>query len=163
MAGKTFRFSLDGVLQLRTHEADQARQALGQATAGRQAQEAAVKAARGALGRTASAPPGDAVNPAQLRRREAQRHQAWHAYEEAMRGLDQLRRQEQQARTRLQARHRAEESMRTLERRERAEHRRETLRAEANFLDEQATTGFQRRRRASDKTARLHASPQASL
>lgn len=158
MAGKTFRFSLGSVLELRVHETEQAQHGLRRAASARQQQEAAVQQARQALGRlTAEDVPGT-LSPAALRRQEVHRHAALDACEEARRGLERLRRLETQARTRLQRRHRAEASLKMLEDRERGRHRRARQQADAAFLDEQATTGFQRRRRAADHAAR-HAVP----
>lgn len=152
MAGRTFRFSLQNVLELRRREADSAELELSHAVRARRDQEAALEEVRrhrasacdaaGASGRTPS-------DPASLRRSAGFLDDLRASEHEAGRRLERLLREEAEARRALVARRRPEEALRLLRDREADAHHRAIAEAEMAFLDEQAITGHARRQRAS--------------
>ena len=144
MAGKKFRFSLESVLKLRSHETERARQHLGRAVLERQQQEEHVRHMRHRL-MTFSGAVGLA-DPLTLQREAAFRQDAQHRYDQARSQLAMRRRDEGQAREELQKKHQAEESLQILREKEEALHRKAQQEAEDAFLDEQAISGFLRNR-----------------
>lgn len=144
---KRFKFSLASVLKLRRHETEQARQAFAQAAAAVQRQRERVGEARRRLDRLAEqAGTAGASDPSVLRQRDAFRQEAQHAYSEARRQLEALRDREAEARNRLLERQRAEETLQTLHDQQRAGFLEQQAKAEMNFLDEQALSGFHRKK-----------------
>ena len=121
MAGKTFRFSLQKVLDLRARQAEEAERTLSRAVRARREQEervAAIRARRrAACDDASSAPAGATLGPATLRRR------AGH----------------------FAARRRPEEALRVLRDQEARAHRMARDKAELEFLDEQATSAHVRK------------------
>ena len=148
MAGKTFRFSLQRVLDLRHHEAEEAEHALGRAVLARREQEDRLAAARQRRAEACAAAPEGPLDPAALRRRAGFLDDLRRAEAEAARQLDELRRREAEARRTLAERRRPEEALRVLRDHEATAHRRAQDEAELAFLDEQAVAGHARKRRA---------------
>ena len=147
MAGKKFRFSLESVLKLRRYETERARQHLGRAALDCQEQEEQVQHTRQRLMRFTEAEMG-VVDPESLRRQAAFRGDAQRHYDQAHAELGARRQREGQAREHLRAKHSAEESLQILREKEAAHHKKEQDDAEGDSLDEQAITGFVRKRRA---------------
>ena len=147
MAGKKFRFSLESVLTLRRYETERARQHLGQAVRDRQQQEEQVRHARQRLRALTGSATG-VVDPESLRRHAAFRSDAQRRCDQAHAELDARRQHEGQARQHLQTKHSAQEALHILREKEAARHKKEQDDAENTFLDEQAITGFSRKRRA---------------
>ncbi|MFQ5571125.1 MAG: flagellar FliJ family protein [Rhodothermales bacterium] len=145
MAGKKFRFSLESVLKLRKYETERARQSLGRATIARKNQEEQVDDLRQRLSNLPGVTPGK-VDPLSLRRQAAFREDAERHYDQACEKLHSLSQREGKAREQLRSRHGAEESLHTLRRREKGQHKKEQDDAEGAFLDEQAISGFHRKR-----------------
>ena len=145
MAGKKFRFSLESVLKLRRHETERARQHLGQASRARQDQEEHVRHMRHRLMAFGGVAAG-VIDPVALRRQAAFRQDAQHRYEQARSELVRRQQHEGEARQVLHEKHRAEESLEILREKEETHHKKEQQDAEGAFLDEQAISGFFRKR-----------------
>jgi flagellar FliJ protein len=147
MAGKTFRFSLQRVLDLREREAEEAERALARAVRARREKEEVLAAARRRRAEACAPPATGPLDPAALRRRAGFLDDLRRAEGEAARQLDRLRRQEAEARRALMARRRPEEALRVLRDNEATAHRRAQDEAELAFLDEQAVAGHTRKQR----------------
>ena len=145
MAGKKFRFSLESVLKLRRHETERARQHLGRTARERQEQEEHVRHMRHRL-MACSGAVARVVEPIALQRQAAFRQDARQRYEKARTELATRKQHEGQARETLQKKHGAEESLQILCEKEEALHKKEQQDAEGAFLDEQAISGFSRKR-----------------
>lgn len=151
MPGKKFRFSLQSVLRLRTHETEGARQVMLAAQQQVQAQEAAVQTARQQLDDVAQRRPSGALAPGALTRHEAYRHQARQALDAAVRQLQQRKAEAERARLAFMEKRAAEEALRTLREEEETRHRQEVDAAEASFLDDQAVSRYYRQRKAAQQ------------
>lgn len=147
MSTKRFRFSLDGVLHVRQHEAERAEQHLARALVERRAHEAAVEAARARLDGLLGGGPTGPASPVELRRLALVRQEAKGAVAAAHLALDAGRGRERAARTALADRRRAEEALTTLRRLELDAHRTAALAAEGAFLDDQAAAAHARKLR----------------
>lgn len=147
MPGKTFRFSLQKVLDLRQREAEEAERALGRAVRARREQEEHLAALRARRAATCDAAPGGALGPATLRRHAGYLDDLRRAELDAARRLDRLVREEEAARHALAARRQPEEALHTLRDQEATAHRRTQAEAELAFLDEQAVSGHVRKHR----------------
>lgn len=147
MVGKKFRFSLESVLKLRRYETERARQHLGQAMLDRQEQEEHVRQSEHRLRELIPLASG-VVDPESLRRQAAFRSDAQRHYDQARTELDARHHREGQARDHLRTKHSEEESLHILREKEAVHHKKERDDAEGDFLDEQAITGFFRKRRA---------------
>lgn len=151
MGGKKFRFSLDGVLQLRSHEAECARQKLAHLRHDINHQDLLVEDAEKALQRAVDARTTGSTGQRSLARLEAFRQAAHDRLQRERRKLDDLKDREEQARIHLMERKGAEETIRHLEEQERASFWKERRSAETEQLDEQAINGYQQRRRAASQ------------
>ncbi|MEM1126006.1 MAG: flagellar FliJ family protein [Bacteroidota bacterium] len=140
MARKKFIFALDGVLQLRRHEADQARRVLAGASQRCQEQAQRLQAAEQALQATAQPSMLRTLNPHQLRQHEAYSQQLKRERDAARRALRQCRQEEAKARQLVLERHRAEESLSTLRTSQAHAHRREQRQQEIRTQDEQTAS-----------------------
>ncbi len=147
MAGRKFRFSLDAVLRLRRHEAEQAERALAQVARLRQDREAHLAAAEDAL-RALPDAAGLAGTPADFRRTAAARSEVMDVRAQARRALEAARQREGAARRALVEARRPEEALESLRERQEEAHRQAALRAEAGVLDEHATAAYCRQLRA---------------
>jgi len=145
MAGKKFRFSLDGVLTVRHHQTVKAEQALDVAARARRMQEEQLAAAEANLAGLPSARPGAAIGLADIQRQAAHRSDAMKARAAARHALDASHRHEGTARRALTAARVPEEALVTLRERERAAHRTAALRAEEAVIDEHVTASYARR------------------
>ncbi|MEM1042271.1 MAG: flagellar export protein FliJ [Bacteroidota bacterium] len=145
MAGKTFRFSLQSVLDLRRREVEEAEHALGRAVQERREREEHLAATRRKRAEAHAAMPDGPIDPTVLRRRAGFLGDLRSAEAEAARRLDVVREQETEARCALTARRQPEEALRVLRDQEASAHRRAQAKAEADFLDEQASTRHRRR------------------
>ncbi|MDX1532208.1 MAG: flagellar export protein FliJ [Rhodothermales bacterium] len=148
MPGKTFRFSLQSVLDLRRHEAERAEQALTQAVQARRAHEATVADAQARLDGLYAALYATALGPVALRRRTSHLNAARCALRDAEQGLEVAQRCEDDARRTLFEARRHLEALVTLRQGEADRHRQAHAAAEAAFLDEQAVIGYSRNRLA---------------
>lgn len=147
MTGKKFQFSLDRVLKVRQHEAEDAQRVLARRMQERQQQETRVTAARQRLERLGRGiEVGASTGSVSIRRGDAFRQDAQHALDEALQALERQRALEREARQAVLERRRAEEALQTLSDQERARHRKKQDAVETNVLDEQALTGFRRNR-----------------
>ena len=144
MAGKKFRFSLESVLKLRRHETERARQHLGRAVHERRQQEEHVRHMRHRLMTFAGVV--GLADPVSMQREAAFRQDAQHRYDQACGQLAARRQAEGLAREELQKTHRAEESLQILCEQEEAHHKKAQQEAEDAFLDEQAISGYLRKR-----------------
>ncbi|MEX0822365.1 MAG: hypothetical protein WD021_09490 [Rhodothermales bacterium] len=151
MGGKKFRFSLDSVLRLRSHEVECARQDLAQIRHDVRQQELVLENAETALHEVVAHQTTGPTGQRSLARSEAHRQAAHARVRKERRKLDQLREREEEARLTLMQRKGAEETFRHLEEKERASFWKENRSAESEQLDEQAITGFQRQRRAANQ------------
>ena len=146
MAGKKFRFSLESVLKLRKHETERARQHLGRAARARQEQEEHVRHMRHRLMTFSGAVTVGVVDPVALQRQVAFRRDAQHRYDQARTELSLRQQHEGEARRELRQKHSAEESLHVLREKEEALHKKAQQEAEDAFLDEQAVSGFFRKK-----------------
>lgn len=146
MAGKRFQFSLQRVLELRQHEAEAAEQVLGTAVQRRAEGEATVAEAQARLEAFLQAESHLQSGLLDLRRREGFRRDARRAVEQAERMLASLRRQEDQARQQLRRRKQAEDALTTLRDEQLSTFQAEAAREDLAFLDEQALSGYLRKR-----------------
>ena len=146
MAGKKFRFSLESVLKLRRHETERARQHLGWAARARQEQEEQVRHMRHRLMTFSGAATVGVVDTIALQRQVAFRQDAQHRYDQARTELALRQQHEGQARRTLREKHSAEESLQTLREKEEMLHKKAQQQAENAFLDEQAISGFFRKK-----------------
>lgn len=148
MAGRKFRFSLDPVLKLRQHEAEQAEQALAHALRLRQDREAHLEAADALL---RALPTEGAARksetPADFRRFAATQNEAMRARKQASKALEAARHRERDARRALLAARRPEDALHTLRDQQEQTHRYEQQRVESNQLDDQATAAYCRQMR----------------
>ena len=149
MAVKKFRFSLEQVLTVRRHEAERAEQRLAKALQARRDREARLDDAERAL-RTVleEAPAPGAVTPAAFRRHAATQHEAMRLRKQASHALDVARMKEREAYRALLDARRPQEALHTLRDQQQQAHRQAALRAEAEFLDDQATAAYCRQLRA---------------
>ncbi|NNF59043.1 MAG: flagellar export protein FliJ [Rhodothermaceae bacterium] len=145
MAGKTFRFSLQSVLDLRRREAEEAEHALGRAVQERRAQEEQLAATRRHRAEACAETSDGPIDSTTLRRRAGFLEDLREAEAEAARRLDAVRRQEVVARRKLTARRKPEEALKVLREQEATAHRRTRAKAETAFLDEQAAAGHRRK------------------
>ena len=148
MSGKKFRFSLDSVLKLRSHEAECARQDLAHVREEIRRQEALVEDAERGLRSALDARLTGSAGQHAFARQEAHRQIASDRLQKERRKLDHLKEMEEEARLTLMQRKGAEETIRNLEEQERTSYLKKLESAESEQLDEQAITGFQRRRAA---------------
>ncbi len=146
MAGKKFRFSLESVLKLRKHETEHARQDLGRAARARQDQEEHVRHMRHRLMTFSGAVTVGVVDPVALQRQVAFRQDAQRQYDQARTELALRQQREGEARRELQQKHSAEESLQVLREKEEVLHKKAQQDAEDAFLDEQAISGFHRKK-----------------
>ena len=146
MAGKKFRFSLETVLKLRRHETERARQHLGRTARERREQEEHVRHMQHRLMTFAGVAVARVVDSISLQRKDAFRKDARQRYEKARTELATRKQYEGQARETLQKKHGAAESLQILCEKEEALHKKEQQDAEGAFLDEQAISGFSRKR-----------------
>lgn len=151
MGGKKFRFSLDSVLKLRSHEAECARQDLAEIRGEIRRQEELLELAEEELRSAVEARKMGPTGQRSLARLETFRQAAHDRVQLQRRKLEQLRAREEEARLMLMKRKGEEESIRQLEEQERAAFWREFRSAESEQLDEQAITGYQRQRRAANQ------------
>lgn len=151
MSGKKFRFSLDSVLKLRSHEAECARQDLAEIRQDIQQQEQRLEVAEEALRTAVEARKTGSTGQRSLARTEAFRQAAHERVQVERRKLDQLREREEEALLVLMKRKSAEETIRHLEEQERISYWKDFRSAESEQLDEQAITGYQRQRRAANQ------------
>ena len=148
MAGKKFRFSLDHVLAIRTHAAQQAEQTLAAALADRVGHEMRLAQTEAALPELAEhAPVQGSAAPEDFRRFAVARQEAFRSRAEARRALDAAQRREATARTALSEARRPEEALHTLREQEATAHRRAAQTAELAFLDDQASAAYCRQLR----------------
>lgn len=148
MTGKKFRFSLDRVLALRRHEAQQAEHALSDALRDRRNHEARLADAEAFLpALTQGAPIAGAAAPADFRRYAATQQAALRDRDQARQALDASLRREAAARSALVEAKRPEEALDTLREQEVSAHRRSAQRAEIAFLDDQAAAAYCRQLR----------------
>lgn len=149
MSGKKFTFSLHSVLKLRRHKTEQARQALARAVSDIRQQETRVAQARQRLDALPSTlPTGQAIGPLTLRQRDAFRRDAQHTYDEACRELARLRQVEAEARAHLIQMRQNEETLQTLHDQQKAAFLKEQETSETTLLDEQALSGYHRKKQA---------------
>ena len=146
MAGKKFRFSLESVLKVRRHETERARQHLGRAAHARQEQEEHVRHMRHRLMTFSGAASVGVVDSVALQRQVAFRQDAQHRYDQARTELVLRQQHEGEARRELQQKHSAEESLQVLREKEETLHKKAEQEAEDAFLDEQAISGFFRKK-----------------
>ncbi len=141
MSEKTFRFSLEDVLEVRKQATQRAMQSLAQAMHQRQMQEERVRRAEEYLEQlTASGKITGSSGPEHLRRSAAFRQNANRQLTRARQTLQHLKTKEDEARRTLtEARH-AEEALLTLRDEEKSAHEQAAKEAEQAFLDEQAVT-----------------------
>lgn len=151
MGGKKYRFSLDSVLKLRSHEAECARQDLEAIRQDIQRQEQILDEAQEALRAVADARKTGSIGQRFLVRIEAFRQAADDRVQKERRKLERLREREEEARLVLMKRKGAEETFRHLEEKERAIFWKDFRSAESERLDEQAITGYHRQRRAANQ------------
>lgn len=148
MAGKAFRFSLDHVLALRAHEAQEAERALARALLARRDRESALADAEASLPALADRAPAGSAAPVDFRRYAAAREAALRTREQARRALADAEGREARAREALADARRPEEALQTLRDEEVSTHKRATANAEAAFLDDQATAAYVRQLRS---------------
>ncbi len=148
MPGKTFRFSLQTVLDLRRRETEAAERALGRTVQARRSQEERLAAARRDRADACAETPAGALDSAALRRRAGHLRDLRSSEAAAARRLDAVRQQEAEARRTLVARRRPEEALKVLRDQHVSAFERARSKAETAFLDEQATTGHHRNQRA---------------
>lgn len=151
MSGRKFRFSLDSVLKLRSHEAECARQDLAEIRQDIRRQEQTLHVAEEALQLALNARKTGPIGQQSLARTEAFRQTAYERVQTEKRKLARLREREEEARLILMKRKSAEETIRHLEEEERASHWKDFRSSESEQLDEQAITGYQRQRRAANQ------------
>lgn len=145
MAGKTFRFSLQSVLDLRRREAEDAERALGRAVQERRAHEERLDAASRSRAEACADAPEGPLDSTTLRRRAGFLSDLREAEAEAARLLDTVREQEATAHRTLLARRQPEEALKVLREQQASVHHRARAKAEAAFLDEQAAAGHRRK------------------
>lgn len=148
MGDKKFRFSLDSVLKLRSHEAECARRDLAEVRQKVEQQQQVVDEAHHDLQSAVEARTTGSTGQPSLRRLEAYRQAAHDRVEKERRKLEQLKKREQEVRLLLMQRKGAEDTIRRLEEQERATFSKRMRSAETDQLDEQAISGYQRQRRA---------------
>jgi len=147
MAGKRFTFPLENVLKVRKHETERARQALLEAAVEREQHEVLLSDARQRLQNLADSPTtGGTIGTLVFRQYDAFRRDAQRAFEAAQQMLQQKQQIEDAARLQLVDRRRAEEALQNLRDKQKAEHQREQEAHDMAFLDEQAITGFTRKK-----------------
>lgn len=151
MTGKKFRFSLDQVLQLRTHEVEVARLAMARAIEERRQQEARVAAAEALLHEARKAAPTSGLHgPARFRQWTTYVLETQQALERERARLAQHLHTETQARNHYLRKRSSEESLLTLRGQEQVAHEQAAQGAEINFLDEQALMTFLRKQTPAD-------------
>lgn len=149
MAGKKFRFSLDNLLRLRRHQAEQAEQTLAGALRTRQEHEAHLEAAETTMQALAEeAPTPGTGTPAEFRRFAATQQEAFRARTQAREALETAQRREAAARHALVKARQPEEALHTLRTREQAAHHQTRQRVETAVLDDQATAAYCRQLRS---------------
>ncbi|NNF58192.1 MAG: flagellar export protein FliJ [Rhodothermaceae bacterium] len=149
MAGKKFRFSLDHLLRLRRHQAEQAEQALAGAIRTRHDHEARLEAAEDMVQTLAAeAPTPGTGTPADFRRFAATQQEAFRARTQARAALEVAQREESDARRALVKARQPEEALHTLQTREQAAHHQGQQRAETAILDDQANAAYCRQLRS---------------
>lgn len=147
MAGKRFKFGLENVLKLRRHETERARQVLLDAALERERHEMLLADAQRRLQNLADATASNGtVGTLTFRQRDAFRRDAQRAREQAERALKQKQNVEDEARMQLVNRRRAEEALQNLHDQQKEEHQREQDALDLAFLDEQALSGFTRKK-----------------
>lgn len=151
MAGKKFRFSLESVLTLRRYETERAQQHLGQAVQERRKQEEQVHHMEERLTQLPGTAPG-IVDPVVLRRQAAFREDALRRYEAACNELNDRVQREGIAREQLREKHGAQESLHILREKEEMVHKKEQADAEGAFLDDQAISGYLRKKAGTPTT-----------
>lgn len=151
MSGKKFQFSLQSVLRLRSHEAERARQALAEIRREIRSTQETIAAAEEHLTSIIHLRAVGSTGQRSLSLREAFRQEAHEQLENARRDLEELRRREEDARIELLQRLGAEDAIRRLEEQERTRHWKKFEAAEAQQMDEQAVSGFQREKRAAHR------------
>ncbi len=137
MAGRSFRFSLSPVLQLRERAVDDSREALGLIRADRRQAESALAEATEAAHR---APTGGGTAHS-LRAAAAHRSTLSRARTDAERALDRLRESERQRQRQLAAAVREREALAVLRDQAADAHRADALRHETARLDDVALAG----------------------
>lgn len=147
MAGKRFTFSLENVLKVRKHETERARQALLEAAVEREQHEALLADAHQRLQSLAESPTtGGTIGTLVFRQYDAFRRDAQRACRAAQQNLKQKQNIEDAARSYLVDRRRAEEALQNLRDEQKAEHQRLEEAHDIAFMDEQAITGFTRKK-----------------
>ena len=137
MTGRSFRFPLTPVLQLRDRAVESAREALGAARADRRGAEAALAAAETA----AQAAPTGSQTARSFQAADAHRARLGRARADAERALDGVREAERQVQRRLAAAVRHREALAVLRDQAADAHRAGALRAETVRLDDAALAG----------------------
>lgn len=150
MSGKKFQFSLASVLKLRMHETESARQHLSNLLQQKEVQEGIAEQLRHDLTSVVKSRATGSTGQRALSRHEAFRVQAQDRYDEAIRRLEQLEEQIDDARLHVVERKTAEEALERLREDEQDKSEQEHRAAETQFLDEQAISSFQRQRRAAN-------------
>ncbi|HET6568466.1 MAG TPA: flagellar export protein FliJ [Rhodothermales bacterium] len=147
MAGKRFTFSLETVLRVRKHETERARQALLEAAVEREQHETLLADAHQRLQNLADSPTtGGTIGTLVFRQYDAFRRDAQRAFDMARQTLQYKQQLEEEARVDLLDRRRAEEALKNLREQQKAEHQRQEEAHDIAFLDEQAITGFTRKK-----------------
>jgi flagellar protein FliJ len=147
MSGKNFQFSLESVLRLRKHETESARRQLERVATMRATAEAVMEEAERILYENVHRPVNTGtLGPSAFRRHNSFREEARMRLEAARVRVAELKRAEEEARSRLVERRRDEESLEQLYDEEHSVHRATQEAADAAFLDEQAITGYNRQR-----------------
>jgi flagellar export protein FliJ len=151
MTGKKFRFSLDQVLQLRTHEVEVARLEMARVLRERRLQEERVAAAEALLhAAQAAAPTSGPHGPARFRQWTTYVLETQQALERERKRLEQCRLAEAEARSQYLGKRRHEESLLALKEQEQATYEQAAQGAEISFLDEQALLTFFRKHNPAD-------------
>lgn len=149
MAGKTFRFSLQSVLDLRRREAEEAEHALGRAMQERRAHEEQLASASQQRAEACAEAPEGPTDSTMLRRRADFLNDLRETEAEAARSLTAVREHESKARRTLTVLRQPEEALKVLRHQEATAHRRTQAKAEAAFLDEQSATRHRHKHRIS--------------
>lgn len=150
MSGKKFRFSLDSVLKLRSHESECARQDLADIRKNVHRQLEVVEAAESDLADAVSKRTTGSTGQRRLQRFDAYRREAHDKLEQERRKLLTLREREEENRLRLIECKSAEDAIRRLREQELERYRKAYEAAESQQLDEQAITSYQRQRRTAN-------------
>lgn len=135
---RTFQFSLQRVLDLRTYQRTQAEQKLASIRRKQQQHKAEARQIQSRMEAAAAELPDGANGPADFRRRAAHRESIRQRYREIMRRLDELQEAERDARRRLVERRRAEETLESLYDKEKNRYETDQRRSRQRQMDEQA-------------------------